>query len=101
MSIESAVHKMTGLTAERFGLADRGLLKEGMAADITVFDPATVIDLASYEEPDAVSEGISHVLVNGKAVWLDGRPTGERPGKPLPRGRRPAWEAEKRAWRSV
>ncbi|HXQ42929.1 MAG TPA: D-aminoacylase [Candidatus Udaeobacter sp.] len=100
MSIESAVHKMTGLTAERFGLSDRGLLQVGMAADITVFDPATVIDRASYEEPDAVSEGICHVLVNGTAVRLDGRPTGQRPGKPLRRGRRSSWAAEKRAWRS-
>ncbi len=101
MSIESAVHKMTGLTAARFGLADRGLLKEGMAADIAVFDPAMVIDRASYEEPDAVSEGICHVLVNGEAVWLDGRPTGRRPGKPLRRGRRPGWGDEKEVWRSV
>ena len=100
MSIERAVHKMTGLTAERFGLADRGLLRTGMAADITVFDPATVIDRASYEEPEAASEGICHVLVNGKAVWLDGRPTGARPGKPLRRGRRPSWTIEKTAWRS-
>ena len=83
MSIESAVHKMTGLTAERFGLADRGLLRAGMAADITVFDPATIIDRATYEEPDGVSEGICHVLVNGRAVWLDGRPTGERIGRQL------------------
>jgi len=100
MSIESAVHKMTGLTAERFGLSDRGLLRVGMAADVTVFDRATVIDRASYEEPDAASEGICHVLVNGVAVWLDGRPTGERPGKPLRRGRRSDWATENRAWRS-
>jgi N-acyl-D-amino-acid deacylase len=101
MSIESAVHKMTGLTAERFGLGDRGLLKEGKAADITVFDPATILDHASYEEPEAVSQGVLHVLVNGTAVWLEGRPTGRRPGKPLRRSQRSSWETERKAWRSA
>jgi N-acyl-D-amino-acid deacylase len=100
MTIEAAVHKMTGLTAERFGLAERGLLKPGHVADITVFDPLRVIDRASYEQPEAASEGISHVLVNGVPVWRDGRPTGDRPGRALRRARTAPTDRDAWAWRS-
>jgi len=80
---EDAVRKMTGLPASLLGTIDRGFLALGMAADITVFDPATVIDHATYEEPAQYSEGIRHVLVNGRFALRDGAPTGERAGRTL------------------
>jgi N-acyl-D-amino-acid deacylase len=83
--LETAIHKMTGLTAGRFGLIDRGKLAVGGYADVTVFDPATVIDRATFEKPSEPSLGIRHVLVNGALVWLDGTSTGARPGRPLAR----------------
>ena len=84
--LETAVHKMTGLTAATFGLADRGVLKAGNAADITVFDAGTVDEAASFARPIQPAKGIDAVFVNGKAVWQDGRATGERPGRVLARG---------------
>lgn len=83
--LETAVHKMTGLTALQFGLKDRGVLREGAFADVTLFDPETVIDRATFEKPIALSAGIDTVLVNGDAVWRDGKPTGARPGRVLRR----------------
>jgi N-acyl-D-aspartate/D-glutamate deacylase len=80
---EDAIRKMTGLPASLLGMIDRGFLAAGMAADITVFDPSTVIDHASYEEPAQYSEGIRHVLVNGRFALRDGAPTGERAGRTL------------------
>jgi N-acyl-D-amino-acid deacylase len=85
-SLETAVHKMTGLTAKTFGLADRGLLKPGYAADITIFDPQ-VDETATFEKPIQAAKGIETVLVNGKIVWRDGKPTGARPGRVLARQR--------------
>ena len=82
-SLETAVHKMTGLTARNFGLEGRGLIKEGMAADITLFDEATVGDAATFEDPIRAAKGIGAVLVNGEVVWREGRPTGARPGRVL------------------
>ena len=82
-SLETAVHKMTGLTARTFGLAGRGLLKDGMAADITLFDEATVGDSATFENPMRPANGIASVIVNGEIVWRDGGPTGARPGRVL------------------
>ena len=76
---------MTGLPAERFGLAGRGVIREGAFADLTVFDPETIIDRASFAEPVQQAEGIAHVFVNGIRVWHQGRPTGERPGRALRR----------------
>jgi N-acyl-D-amino-acid deacylase len=84
-SLEQAVHKMTGLSARTFGLADRGVLRPGAYADVTLFDAATVCDLATFERPIAPSPGIQTVLVNGSIVWQDGRPTGARPGRVLSR----------------
>ncbi|MGZ8156505.1 MAG: N-acyl-D-amino-acid deacylase family protein [Burkholderiales bacterium] len=85
--LETAVHKMTGLTASRFGLAGRGVLKAGAHADITIFDEATVIDRADFDQSTRPSTGIETVIVNGVPVWLEGRPTGERPGRLLtPKG---------------
>jgi len=81
--LEFAVRKMTSLAAQRVGLADRGLVKPGMYADITVFNPATVIDRATFEQPHQTSAGIEYVLVNGKAVLRKGQLTSERPGRGL------------------
>ncbi|WP_374652764.1 amidohydrolase family protein [Dongia sp.] len=83
--LETAIHKMTGLTARRFGLIDRGKLAEGAFADVTVFDPATVIDRATFTAPSEPSLGIRFVLVNGALVWREGQATGVRPGRPLKR----------------
>ena len=81
-SLEEAVHKMTGLTAGRFGLAERGRLAAGYFADLVLFDEAKVIDAASYETPVRPAGGILQVFVNGRRVWRDGA-TGARPGRPL------------------
>jgi N-acyl-D-amino-acid deacylase len=84
-SLETAVHKMTGLTAVNFGLADRGVIKEGAFADLTLFDEETVDEVATYENPIALAKGIHTVIVNGDIVWNDGKATGARPGRVLSR----------------
>jgi len=84
-SLETAVHKMTGLTASTFGLADRGVLKNGYAADITLFDAQAVDEAASFEKPIRPAHGIETVIVNGEIVWRGGEPTGARPGQVLAR----------------
>lgn len=84
ISLEALVNRMTALPARRFNLRDRGELKRGKAADVVVFDPLTVGDKATYENPHLLSEGISHVLVNGSVVYSDGRGLGVFPGKALP-----------------
>jgi len=86
-SLEQAVHKMTGLTARTFGLDDRGVLREGAFADITLFDPATVDEAATFENPTAPSKGIETVVVNGAVAWQRGRVTGARTGRVLGRRR--------------
>lgn len=83
--LETAVWKMTGLTARNFGLADRGRVAEGAAADLVVFDAERVIDTATYEEPKRAADGIETVLVNGVPVWARGQATGARPGQVLTR----------------
>jgi N-acyl-D-amino-acid deacylase len=85
--LETAVWKMTGLTARNFGLTDRGRIAEGLAADLVVFDAGSVADTATYEDPQRPAAGIDSVLVNGVAVWAQGRATGARPGRVLRRGR--------------
>lgn len=82
---EEAIRKMTGLPASMAGMVDRGLIAPGMAADLTVFDTATVIDRATYESPTAMSEGIRHVVVNGVLALRDGEPTGAKAGRALRR----------------
>jgi N-acyl-D-amino-acid deacylase len=79
---------MTSLPAEFFKFEGRGVIREGAAADLVLFDPATVKDLATYEKPQAFPAGIPHVLVNGVFVVRDGKTTGARPGQILLRGRR-------------
>ncbi len=96
--LETAVHKMTGLTADNFGLKDRGRLRVGGYADLTLFDPETVIDRATYEDPEAHAAGILQVWVNGEAVWRDGKATGARPGRAL---RRQALSKPLGAWRPI
>ena len=85
LSLPEAVRKMTGGPARVLGLLDRGLLREGYAADVTVFDPATIIDRATYEEPHQYPQGISTVIVNGVVVVDSGRHTGALPGRVLRR----------------
>ena len=83
--LETAVYKMTGLTAKNFGLKDRGVLREGAYADLTLFDADTVDEAATYAAPIAPARGIEAVIVNGAMVWRDGRATGARPGRVLHR----------------
>jgi len=85
ITLEDAVHKMTGKPAEVFGLTGRGVLREGAFADIVVFDPATVADTADFENPTEPAAGIETVFVNGQAIWRNGAATGARPGKALRR----------------
>jgi N-acyl-D-aspartate/D-glutamate deacylase len=85
LSLEEAIRKMTSLPASNLGLDDRGRLAEGMAADITVFDPSTIADRSTWEDPHRFSEGVAHVLVNGEFVLKGGELTGETPGRHLRR----------------
>ena len=80
ISLEQAVHKMSGLTASQLHIADRGLIKEGLAADLVIVDPATVADRATFTDPFQYPAGIPTVIVNGRVVLDEGRHTGARPG---------------------
>jgi N-acyl-D-amino-acid deacylase len=88
--LETAVYKMTGLTAKNFGLADRGVIREGAFADITLFDAETVDEGATFARPAVPSVGIETVLVNGQVVWRDGQVSGNRPGRVLRREASPS-----------
>jgi len=83
LSLEEAIRKMTSLPAERLGLRDRGLIRTGFKADLVLFDPKTVIDRATFAEPQLISAGIHRVFVNGVEVWRERAVTGKRPGRPL------------------
>jgi N-acyl-D-aspartate/D-glutamate deacylase len=83
LRLEDAVRKMTSLNAAKLGIRDRGLLRPGDFADITLFDPERVGDRATYEKPFKYSEGIEYVIVNGKVVLDKGKHTGARPGRAL------------------
>ena len=83
MSLEEAVRKMTSLAASRVGLLDRGILRPGAFADIAVFDPKTIRDLATFSDPMHYSVGVRYVFVNGRPVVWDGSITDERPGRPV------------------
>lgn len=84
--LEDAVRRMTSYSASRFKLAERGEVRPGFFADICVFDPATVIDTATFEAPISPAKGIDTVLCNGAVVWRDGKPGGGRAGRVLRRG---------------
>ena len=84
-SLETAVHKMTGLPAARFGLRGRGLIQVGCAADLVLFDPALIRDTASFADPMRAASGIVQVYVNGVLSWQDGAGTGARAGQVLRR----------------
>jgi N-acyl-D-amino-acid deacylase len=85
LTLEEAVHKMTGLPAEHVGIADRGVIRPGAYADLVLFDPATVADRSTAMEPAVPSVGIERVWVNGVAVWEGGKVTGAYPGKGIRR----------------
>jgi N-acyl-D-aspartate/D-glutamate deacylase len=89
LRLEDAVRKMTSLNAAKLGIPDRGLLRAGLYADLTLFDATKVIDRSTYTEPFHYGEGIEYVIVNGRVVLDRGRHTGERPGRALRRGQ--AW----------
>jgi N-acyl-D-amino-acid deacylase len=83
LGLEDAVRKMTAFPAARLGLGDRGVLRPGLKADIAVFDPARVRDLATYVQPHQYADGVSHVIVNGHVVFENGSMTAARPGRVL------------------
>jgi dihydroorotase/N-acyl-D-amino-acid deacylase len=83
LSLEAAVQKMSSFPAQRLGLADRGVLRQGLKADIAVFDAASVRDTATFEKPHSYAEGVSLVIVNGEVAFEDGKMTAARPGRIL------------------
>lgn len=83
LTLEDAVRKMSGFPAARMGLVDRGILRPGMKADLVVFDPATVIDKATFEKPHQYAEGVTAVVVNGRVTLVNGAMTAERGGRAL------------------
>lgn len=91
--LETAVRKMSGLTARNFGLIDRGEIRVGAFADITLFDAASIVDLADFDDSARLSRGIDSVFVEGVAVWERGRSTGARPGRMLRRAPKPGGTA--------
>jgi N-acyl-D-aspartate/D-glutamate deacylase len=92
LGLEEAVRKMTSLPAGRIGVWDRGLLRPGMIADITVFDPVGIRDVSTFEDPKHYAAGVRDVFVSGRAVVRDGKLTAERPGKVL---RGPGYRAKR------
>src|SRR5204863_2527749 len=93
LSLEDAIRKFSSLPAQRMRLTDRGVLKQGMWADVVVFDPGTVRDLATFDNPNQLAVGMSHVLVNGVPVIADGKMTDALPGKVI---RGPGYHAANR-----
>ncbi|MFN2493559.1 MAG: amidohydrolase family protein, partial [Pyrinomonadaceae bacterium] len=83
ISLEDAIRKMTSLPAQTFGFRDRGMIREGFAADLIIFDENTISDQATFEKPHQFPVGISYVLVNGELVFAEGKMTGAGPGMAL------------------
>jgi N-acyl-D-amino-acid deacylase len=83
LSLQDAIRKFSALPAQRMRFTDRGVLKEGMWADVVVFDPATIKDVATFAEPNQLSQGMEYVLVNGVPVIEQGKMTDARPGRVL------------------
>ncbi len=86
ISLQDGIRKMTSLPAQKLGLRDRGVIREGVWADIVVFDPATIEDKATFADPIQYPEGIDHVLVNGVVAVRQGHYTGSLSGRTLKRG---------------
>jgi N-acyl-D-amino-acid deacylase len=89
LPLEQAIRKITSLPAQREGLRGRGLLKEDYFADITIFDPATILDKATYENPAQLSEGVKYVFVNGQLEFENGKVTETKAGRVI---HGPGWE---------
>ena len=87
LTLEEAVRKMSSASAWRLGLLDRGILRPGMAGDVVIFSPDEVEDMATFDNPNELSRGFSHVIVNGRLAFCEGDLTGERPGCLLRRGK--------------
>ena len=85
LTLEEAIRKMAALPAAKMRMADRGVLKQGMWADVVVFDPATITDKATFEQPNQLSVGMAYVLVNGVPVIADGKQTNALPGRVIKR----------------
>ncbi len=83
LGLPEAIRKMTSLPAQRFQLSDRGLIRAGFKADLVLFDANTIIDRATFQQPELTATGIKRVFVNGKEVWTDNAATGQRPGRAL------------------
>jgi len=83
--LEQAVHRMTGFPAQKFGFADRGVLRAGAKADLVLFDPNTIIDCGTFEDPKQLPKGIAAVYVNGALTVHNGKPTDARAGQALRR----------------
>ena len=83
LSLPEAIRKMTSFPATRFNLSNRGLIRPGFKADVVLFDPQTIIDRATFKDPQMIAEGVKRVFVNGQEVWVDGNVTGKRPGQAL------------------
>jgi N-acyl-D-aspartate/D-glutamate deacylase len=90
MPLEEAIRKITSMPAQREHLTGRGLLETGYFADITIFDPATIIDKATFTEPNQPSQGVDYVFVNGQLAFDHGKLTGAKAGRAL---RGPGWNA--------
>ena len=88
MPLAEAIRKITSMPAQREHLTGRGLIKQGFYADITIFNPATIIDRATYSHPNQMSEGVDYVFVNGQLEFDHGKLTGAKAGMPL---RGPGW----------
>jgi N-acyl-D-amino-acid deacylase len=86
ISLENAIHKMTGMPASKFNIVNRGLIREGYFADLVLFDPDEVIDKATFENPRTGPSGMPHVIVNGQFAVRDGSHTGSRSGRAIRRG---------------
>jgi len=83
LSLPEAIRKMTSFPAARFKLKDRGLIKPGFKGDVVLFDPARIIDRATFKDPQMIADGVKRVFVNGREVWIEGNATANRPGRPL------------------
>jgi N-acyl-D-amino-acid deacylase len=83
LSLPEAIRKMTSLPASRLGLKNRGLIRAGTKADLVLFDPRTILDLSTFEDPQRLSRGVMRVFVNGVEVWAEEKATGAKPGRIL------------------